>query len=139
MKIEMEIDEGRIYTELVDKLFQHMKYEIEKQVDQAMKGEAVFSLGQEIRRIVKEKLPTLTLNDGRSLEQYLSDVLSKKSSGDFRVRSRLEGIVDNAIVSESHRLFAEIVKPFVQDFKKGLVKNLVERTIHALTEEKDGG
>jgi hypothetical protein len=134
MKIEVELDDQRVFDAVVEKLHQRMWLDLSPKLDQAMKGEIVATLGIEIRKHVRDRLPGYVLSNGQTVLQWMDDLLTKKMPSDWRHRSKLQEIVDNSIHNEAHRMFQEIVKPFVEEFKKGLIKNVVQKAINSLAE-----
>ena len=129
MKIEFEIDSERVYNEVVEALVRHMKYELSSRLDQAIKGEIVQTLLMEVKELARKKIPDIRLSDGRSIEDYVTDLLTsraKDQDGDWRRRSRIHGMIDGEIMDRSHEIFKKIVEPHITDLREGILKSLVE-------------
>ena len=132
MKIEIEVDVERIHRDIVKEMVSRLHYDLGHKIDQVMKGAIMAELLIELRKQVAERLPQMTFGDGRTFGQYIQELLERKRRVDNRERTRLAQIVDDRIYNEAHTLFAEIVKPYVQQFRDGLAKKVTDDVISEL-------
>jgi hypothetical protein len=134
MKVEIEIDENRVFEEVVKRLYDHMRYSLEQKFDQAIKGEIVTALLIEVRALTKAKIPFITLSDGQTIEQYIDNLLFKRTmeSGDWKKRSRIQQIVDEQIYQHAQQIFRDMCEPHIKRLKEGVLKGVVEEILHKL-------
>jgi hypothetical protein len=134
MKIEIEVDAERIHKDIVKELVDRLRPEVGYKIDQAMKGAIMAELLIELRKQVAERLPQMAFGDGRTFGQYIQELLERKHHGDYKERTRLVQIVEDRIYNEAHTLFAEIVKPYVKEFRDGVAKRITDQAISELAQ-----
>src|ERR1700722_17645280 len=127
MKIEIELDEKKVFEEVVSRLTAVLQYEGKIQTERALKEGIVAEVVKASRSYADELLKTLTLSDGRSFRQYVEDLLNTAKGKDHWERSRMRSIVDERIYNEAHHLFEDIAKPHLDDLKNGIVKLLLAK------------
>jgi hypothetical protein len=132
MKITVEFDDTdlneRVVTALADRLYMDVK----AHVDTMFKDDIFTAMRTLSKREVEKVIATMTLPDGRTFQEYVSDFLKKHREGTHALR--LQDLMSTTIRDLSRKWFDELVKPELAPLKEGLMKKLL---VMALEELRD--
>lgn len=129
MKIEVEIDEDKIYKMVVDKLYDTLLYNARNQVEQAVRLELVGKLREQARVHLAGIMKEFTLPDGRTFRQYMEEALTKPKSTTWGERPKIQQLVDDYLYRQADSVFRELVEPHLKEFKEKLRDNIFSRIL----------
>jgi hypothetical protein len=109
--VSVEIDEDRVYRELVVELANRMVFQLqnklEKEMYSAVRGEVVAAL----RKKTEEVLINFQLPDGRSVRDVVVRLLVVKG-GLYEDRVAVVRAVEQVVATEAERIIREEVEPY---------------------------
>lgn len=117
--VNVEIDEDRVYRELVEKLADRMSFQLrdklEREMYAAVRGEVLAAL----RKRTEEVLVGYTLPDGRSVRDVVNQLLLIKG-GKYDDRIAVIRSVERTVAAEAERLIREEVAPHAAKMREEL-------------------
>lgn len=134
MKIEVEIDEKKVFDAVVTKISENLMYEAKHMVEQTVKAQIRDALQRRAREHVDELLKDFKLPDGRTFKEYVENLLwapSRKPGHElpWNERPALMRAMEERLWRETQSMFNEIAKPALDDLKKRLRERLVAEII----------
>lgn len=109
--VNVEIDEDRVYRELVEKLADRMGFQLrdklEREMYSAVRGEVLAAL----RKKTEEVLVDYTLPDGRGLRDVVNRLLLV-TGGHYDDRAAVVRAVERTVINEAERIIREEVAPY---------------------------
>lgn len=108
--INLEIDDERVYQELVEKLANLMIYRFSEKFERDMYLTVRDATLVVLRKKAEEVLVDYTLSDGRTVRDVIEGLL-KITGGKHDDRSAVLRTVDRVLATEAERIVREVVEP----------------------------
>lgn len=108
--VNIEIDEERLYRELVEKLAERMTYQLKNKLEMDMYASVRAEVVAALRKKAEEVLVDFTLPDGRSVRDVVNQLLLIKG-GTYDDRIAVIRSVDRIVATEAERIVREEVAP----------------------------
>ncbi len=122
--VNVEIDEDRVYRELVEKLADRMglqlRDKLEREMYAAVRGEVLAAL----RKKTEEVLVNYTLPDGRSVRDVVNKLLLV-TGGHYDDRVAVVRTVERTVVNEAERIIREEVAPHATRVREEIKARIV--------------
>lgn len=108
--VNVEIDEDRVYRELVEKLADRMVFQLREKLEKEMYAAVRWEVLAALRKKTEEVLVDFTLPDGRSVRDVVVQLLLIKGNH-YDDRAAVLRSVQQAVVTEAERIIQEEVAP----------------------------
>lgn len=108
--VNIEIDEERLYRELVEKLADRMVYQLRNKLEMDMYASVRAEVVAALRKKAEEVLVDFTLPDGRSVRDVVTQLLLVRG-GEYDDRVAVVRSVDRIVAAETERIIREEVAP----------------------------
>lgn len=108
--VNVEIDEDRLYRELVERLADRMAYALGERLEKDMYAAVRAKVLVDLQRKTEEVLVDYKLPDGRSVRDVVRQLLLI-SGGKYDDRMAVIRSVERVVISEAERIIREEVAP----------------------------
>lgn len=108
--VNVEIDEDRVYRELVEKLADRMVFQLREKLENEMYLAVRWEVLVALRKKTEEVLVDFTLPDGRSVRDVVTQLLLIKGNH-YDDRAAVLRTVQKAVAAEAERIIREEVAP----------------------------
>lgn len=108
--VSIEIDEERVYRELVEKLAEKMTYQLGNKLEKDMYVSVRAMVLDALRKKAEEVLVNYVMPDGRSVRDVVNQLLLIKG-GQYDDRIAVVRSVDRIVATEAERIIREEVAP----------------------------
>lgn len=109
--VNVEIDEDRLYRELVKELADRVTYQLKERLEKEMYAAVRSEVLVALRKKTEEVLVDFALPDGRSVRDVVTQLLLIKGS-QYDDRAAVIRTVQHAVAEEAEKIIREVVSPY---------------------------
>jgi hypothetical protein len=129
--ITIKLKARDLYIDVKEALVAEMRHEARMMLEGGVKSAIVGEIKKEAMEKAREIVRTLTLNDGRTFEQFVKDrIANRRMPGELwrhGDRMSLESLIDEQVRHLTRDWWREMVEPHLPEIKERIQKDFVSR------------
>lgn len=119
--MNIEIDENKLFDEVARRCHDSLIHLVREEVVKLIKLELAQAVRVEARKHIESIMGTTTLPDGRPFKQYVEGLFNNAVTKNYYgERPRIGQIVETILNDQATRIYAELVRPHADEFRKKL-------------------